>query len=1232
MIRLFLEDQEVELNESVSFAITKQFEDITSPADIKNDWSKSVNIPFTKVNNKIFGNIFNVDRLIVSDGSSLMGLYFDPYKKISFRLQWGDAILMQGYAKNLNVTKESNGQGHYTLTLNGELGKVFQEMKKITFDRTTDEPQYLIDGSKYVNEIINKDLIYDLWRNAGGVNTTLYENTSQYYKLEEIIGFIPNNSYDNDFDYKTFQKKNSELSMSFVDVLNEKANTIKSGTSYVDYTGIEAETIIGSGLLPREIGEYRSYMQIPYIFFNKLFQIFIKKTEEITDYKVELDNSWFIDVNPYWSKLVYILEKFQTKAEFDSHEDNSAGFTLLNSNLRTGSNDVPVLTYPYTYSPSTIDTQWVTYSGIEYNKLKTEYENGNVDGIWINQEVPIAITLTNPRNTDRQTIGDANTVFYWGPNAQAIIVFELLDGNGNHVAYSRSKVYGNDFVGDRNTEGYYGSYAMPSVRHKSGRVWEQTVKAKMNFYIDRDVVGNSFSIRIKANYNLQPYNGEMLSRYPEQAYFINSFNTDNIVVFDNVKIQLAEGAKITYTTSDVIKRTNSSFTLNDLWNNEYNVFDEILNYCKQFRIGIFCDYANKKLLFKPLSQYFREYKILDWTDKLDMSKEYHIQPITFENKYVLFNYEKYETELNKLYNEKYGKNFGEFKLSTDYEFNTDEKDLFKYSKVTIPSTDMCLSWTNLYDNMAVMYTLPAEITAYNKDKDEKNVDVFGSLLFYKGITAFDNTSAMRNVKITDDTYLQSLNQTYFYTQDGDANKSISVGSYPQLDIVYGDKLCTFGIPAENYTYLKNSYNNTKGIYNVIWEKYLNERYSKQNKIVTCHLRLTPYDMVNFSYNNFVQIENQLYMVNKIYDYQIDENISTKVDLITIQNINGYTDDNNKVLIVYNDDKQEWRYYSDWITLTTVGETATIYVTSNTGVNWYSENNSLSAVRVYYNNDESNSKVGSGTIPAGAYIPVTFKMTALEDQFGDVVFTNGLEEVRVNVGLVVSKTFTVFDSDYTVWTSSDKVELQNTSPLEKTIYISSTNSEVNWQEINGTALQDMYISYNNDRTTEKAGSGTIPAGSFVPVTFRMDKEGDVSTINGTIRFSTAHQTTDVPVRLIYNEVFTVYRWDGAVWDEENDYILLERTNQTKTIYLTANSDVDWSDESAELHNLWINAGGDAEDWGEYENGSGTIYAPSNYKPIHFRLDTDGMETGSSGNVILFNGRHEWIIPVRLASLV
>lgn len=1217
MVRLFLNNKEVELDKSVIFAINKQFEDITSPTDIKNDWSKTVQIPFTQSNNKLFGELFNVDRLIVDGDSTLMGIYFNPYKKVDFRLQWGNAIIMQGYAKNIDISRSANGKGHYNITLNGELGKVFQEMKKITFDTTTDDIKYLIDGSKYVNQVINKELVHKLWNNEPNLDDLdLFESTNSKYRIQDYIGFIPNNSYDDDFDYKIFQK-DFKSSKPFAEVLNDRANNIEEGTNYAHFTGIDAETVIGEGLLPREIGEYRSYMQIPYIYFNKLFQIFTKKTEEITGYSVHLDTTWFNNSNPYWNKMAYILEKFNTKEEYSSYEGVTeplrTSYFLLN-------NSGGILQQPNTYVPKSFEPIYSTFSNQIIDDVRQEFLEDKIDTIIINkQSYPFRLTVTNPYDYNNEQTGTTTDKIILNQGSRLYVVFRLLNENREPVALSRNVIINENYDGG-SINGDWNIVKIPALTNKGGRTWSVDFNVNFEFLIDRQQVGSNFYIDVASYF-------ENLTVY---YFYLNKEDVylKNRIVPQTITVEMLGNTKFDLSTNNTYKRSGANFTLNDLWNKEFNLFDEIINYCKQYRIGVFCDDINKVLTFKPLSSYFNNYKVLDWTDKLDLSKEYHIQPITFDNKYLLFNYEKYDTELNTDYNEKYGRNFGEYRLTTDYEFNNSEKKLFNNAKVAIPSTDICLSWSNLYDKMKIIYTLPAEITTYNKDKDKKNQNVFGSMLFYNGLVNFDDTSAMRLVNISDDTYLQAINQTYFYAQNGQEDKILRTYKYPLLDIVESDNLCTFTIPNENYTYLKDNYDNKPAIYHNFWENYLNERYNKQNKIVTCYLRLTPYDIANFQYNNFVKIQNQLYMVNKIYDYNIDENQTTKVDLITIQDIKGYTDTNFKLFNIYNDKYQKWNYYRDYITLTEVGMTKTIYITSTSDITWKDESLALQGLKIYYNNDISNATNGGGVIPAGELVPVTFIMDDREDEFGDIVFSNGKTDIRVSVALVVDTSFVVYDSDKTEWTSTDKIELQNTNPLEKTIYITSPNSDVHWTAVD-SSLQDLYISYNNDKSTEKSGSGFIPSGNLVPVTFRMDKEGDVSTINSKIRFTTERQTTDIDVRLIYNEIFKVYRWDGELWNEDFDYILLDSSDSIKTIYLTANSDVTWTDTSAELQNLYINAGGDEEDWGEYTNGSGTIYAPSNMKPIHFRFDTQGQEVGSVGDIILFNGRHEWKIGVRLA---
>ena len=305
MVRLYIENQEVELDKTVQFAITKQFEDLTNPTDIINDWSKTVSIPFTQKNNQLFGHIYNPDKVIVDGGT--VGVYFNPLLKLNFRLEWNSTVLMTGYAK-MNQVKQTNGSGTYEITLFGELGKVFQAMKKITFDETSTDTDYIIDGSKFVDEEINKELIYSAWTSEGQTHEQLYPKFLEVqggsivshpaYKVTDIIGFAPNNSFSEGFEYSTYQYSSGQ-STEFTETL---------GSGFTDATGIEPSTAIPNGMLPREIGEYRSYLQLPYIYWNKLFQVFQDKAESVTGYKFELDNSWFNSYNPYWYNLVYMLK------------------------------------------------------------------------------------------------------------------------------------------------------------------------------------------------------------------------------------------------------------------------------------------------------------------------------------------------------------------------------------------------------------------------------------------------------------------------------------------------------------------------------------------------------------------------------------------------------------------------------------------------------------------------------------------------------------------------------------------------------------------------------------------------------------------------------------------------------------------------------------------------------------------------------------------------------------
>lgn len=868
MTRLFIENREIELDESVQFAITKQFEDLSNPTTIINDWSKTVSIPFTSRNNEIFGHIYNPDKLTVEGNvnQELTGIYFNPYKKLDMRLQWGDVVLMIGYAK-MNEVKQNNGKGTYELTLFGQLGKVFQEMQKITFNVNDENSDYIIDGSQYVDATINKSIVIDSWNSSGQSTYTLEDST-----ITDIIGFAPNNSYYEEFDAKSYQSNTSEA-LRFTETL--KRNWDDGNGGYV--TGVEPETAIPNGMLPREIGEFRSYYQTPFIYWNKLWQIFQKKAELITGYKWDLDTDWFNTSNPYYSKLVYMLKPFNVKngTSLENHYTkwgyNAIKRSLGRSTTAGTSQVVQKFAMP-------VGESVVTNNKIEAYPLLPTYSEAELAAKYPHYPINVAVfkcpddftSITYKWNIPMFIITKISGS-HLKDNAGLIVSVKMWGCDDNVTQSNARLIQTNNYIirheGSNFTYNDYTPIDTGSSPSQGEDINKILFNLKSNFSASASKCGAYCYFTIECSYTSTD---PMTNGLGDEGYTYYSETT-------YLDVNLASGAF----------RTGVHFTLNDLWDNSYNLFEQILNYCKMYRILIFVDEVSKKLKFIRATKYFQTYKISDWSNKLDLSKDYVITPVTFENKYVIFNYNDNKTKLGERYKETWGVNYGDKRLITQYNFNEEKKNLFdKKITASITNTDFSLSWTNLNNYNIISYSLPAEIFPYSKDKDNKSVNNFGAFFFHNGKRNFDTTPAlrMRSVSVSDDTLFQQSNDTYYYSQSQDETE---VATYPALDIIYdNEKLCLFNTPMENYTYAKNL-GNTKGIYDMFWKNYIDERYDIQNKKVTCYLRLKPSDFINFDYNTFVKIGNLIYFVNKIYDYDITSNESTKVDLLTIQNIESY---------------------------------------------------------------------------------------------------------------------------------------------------------------------------------------------------------------------------------------------------------------------------------------------------------------------------------------------------------
>lgn len=844
MVTLLVENQEVELDESVQFSINKYFEDTTNPTNIYSEWSKTVVIPRTIRNNQLFGSLYSPDRLIAySSSDSNLGLYFDPYKRLDMRLERDGAIILKGYLKVLSINQEG-----YHCTLNGELGKIIQELKKLTFDTTLytgEDSKYLIHGEDYYSEKMSNELIYNSW-NTAKKSTTLFKKSDAGYVATNVIGYTPLNirTDTNVFDQTTFQAADARATK-FADVLDNLSNPTFSSVTLCD-----GSTAIGDGLKPRDIGEWRSYLQQPFIFFNQLVQIIGEKSKEITGYTFDYDIGWFNYSNPYWSDVVMTLDNFE-------ESDNS----FVTNNYTTRLVGATAIRWAVGSNYNTSRS-----SGLRFDSKDEVIPLLNEDNVTFNIDKKYAnigysltgsFTLWATNSYDGESLRD--------DTALIIGIYKNVGGTANQIHQVIVTSANSTKLNELKSLYPRATYIVNDFKRMSSNAYCD-IPFTASYYSDDTDTDVTFSVSavFYGSGGVYP-----LKKGESEASVITLMETANRN--SPLEVQIYEN----YT------RSGSTVTLNDLWDNTYNVFDMILNYCKMFRIGIFVDDISKKIKFIPYKTYFSKYTVTDWTDKVDKSNDFEIVPITFENKWVVFNYDKFESANNITYQKKYGVQFGEKKLDTHYIFNTNTNNLFSGIKPPVESSDNVLSWTNLYENRRIVYTLAAESFISPKDENDKLIDNFGTFYLDNGPTDFDPNENLRSNVITDDSQVQRSIGKYYYNQYLNQKDTTK---YHKISPVYAQRIMTFALPAEQFSYI--SYKGKTDLFTELWSNYINERYNVQNKKVTCYIRLTQSDFMQFDFNHFILIDNQLYIVNKIFDYNPEE-LLTKVELITINNIQAY---------------------------------------------------------------------------------------------------------------------------------------------------------------------------------------------------------------------------------------------------------------------------------------------------------------------------------------------------------
>lgn len=191
---LYINDTLVELNNDSLVLFTYQLADATSPTAIKNSYSKTINIPGTRNNNRIFNNIGQFDYKRTGD-------MINPSLRIPFYIKYNGSIVKRGYLK-LNKINKNGNYVSYDVTLYGGLGDVFYALT------------YRYDGTKLtLNDLFSYDY-YDLDFEISRSNVRDAWNTlrdgSEDYRWN-TINFAP--CYNGKPEHKNFDAKKILVSL-----------------------------------------------------------------------------------------------------------------------------------------------------------------------------------------------------------------------------------------------------------------------------------------------------------------------------------------------------------------------------------------------------------------------------------------------------------------------------------------------------------------------------------------------------------------------------------------------------------------------------------------------------------------------------------------------------------------------------------------------------------------------------------------------------------------------------------------------------------------------------------------------------------------------------------------------------------------------------------------------------------------------------------------------------------
>ncbi len=132
MTKVYINNEQIDITDDISIPLTYAIADVREPEKRNTTFSKTVVIPGSQLNNKLFGQIWNVNSSVNSSGTTNFNPMFNPNLKASAIITYKDVVQFTGIVQLLNVNLLDNYEINYEVAFLGELGNIFQAIENKT--------------------------------------------------------------------------------------------------------------------------------------------------------------------------------------------------------------------------------------------------------------------------------------------------------------------------------------------------------------------------------------------------------------------------------------------------------------------------------------------------------------------------------------------------------------------------------------------------------------------------------------------------------------------------------------------------------------------------------------------------------------------------------------------------------------------------------------------------------------------------------------------------------------------------------------------------------------------------------------------------------------------------------------------------------------------------------------------------------------------------------------------